>query len=62
MAKNTPKTAPPETPEGMAVIIAPEGCTTCSHDGVAYEVDAEGFVTVAVEAVADLLSHGFTTP
>lgn len=48
-----------ETGEGFAIMQAPEGGTGCSHDGVAYECDADGQVIVPVEAVPDLLSHGF---
>lgn len=38
---------------------APEGATSCGHQGVSYEVDEDGAVTVPEEAVADLMSHGY---
>jgi hypothetical protein len=63
----TPPAAPPappaaktETPEGFAVLYAPEGCTGCSFDGTEYEAE-DGVVTVPVGAVLSLLDHGFTT-
>lgn len=48
--------------DGEAILIAPDNCTSCSFDDVVYDVDADGFVIVPNEAVADLTSHGFTTP
>ncbi len=54
------RTQKAETPEGFAVLYAPEGCTGCSFDGTEYEA-AEGTVTVPVEAVSQLQGHGFTT-
>ena len=49
-----------EVPEGFAVLYAPEGCTGCSFEGTEYEV-TDGAVTVPVEAVSQLLGHGFVT-
>lgn len=68
MARNTntkpatpaPEDAPFEAADGYAVLRAPEGCTSASHEGEEYEVD-QGFVHVPSEAVADLLGHGFST-
>lgn len=39
---------------------APEGGTGCSFDGIEYEVDSKGCVTVPEEAVPVLSDHGFT--
>lgn len=58
MAKKDAKKA--DAKDGMAVLVAPEGCTGCSHDGVSYEV-VDGMVEVPAEAVMDLVSHGFST-
>lgn len=44
----------------MAKLKAPEGCKSCSHDGIEFEVDKNGVVDVPDEAVADLFNHGFT--
>lgn len=49
-----------ETPEGFAVLYAPEGSDGCSFEGTEYEA-TDGTVTVPVEAVSQLLDHGFTT-
>jgi hypothetical protein len=43
----------------MPKLKAPEGATSCSHDGVVYEADASGLVDVPDEAVLPLLDHGF---
>jgi hypothetical protein len=39
---------------------APEDAGGCSVDGVSYEVDKSGHVTVDAAHVADLLDHGYT--
>jgi hypothetical protein len=36
-----------------------DGSATCSCRGQSYTVDDDGFVNVPVEAVADLIPHGF---
>jgi len=48
--------------DGFAILQAPEGGTGCSFEGESYECDADGQVIVPVEAVPDLMSHGFTIP
>ena len=60
MAKDDKKTPPAAAAvaEGMALMTAPEGATSCSHDGQEFDV-VDGMVEVPVEAVADLLSHGY---
>lgn len=44
----------------MPKLKARDDVQSCSFDGHSYTVDKEGFVDVPTEAVADLLSHGFT--
>ena len=45
----------------MVQLRHPDGCG-CGWDGVAYEADENGIVTVPAEAAADLESHGFGPP
>lgn len=59
-ASQNPPASKAEVPEGFTVMYTPEGCTGCSFDGTEYEA-SEGTVTVPVEAVSQLLDHGFTT-
>lgn len=46
----------------MPKLKAPENSTSCSFGGYEYAVEKDGLVCVPDEAVADLLSHGFTIP
>lgn len=54
MAKNV---TIPVAPDGMAVLLAPDGATGVSFGGVGYDV-ANGAVIVPVEAVS-LLTESF---
>lgn len=60
MATAPKKTAKANAAEGMAVLNAPKGATSCSWGGNEYEV-VEGLVEVPAEAVHDLQAHGYTT-
>lgn len=54
------KTAPPKAPNGFTVLANASG-GSCSHDGVHFETDANGYVIVPNSAVAALTeSHGFS--
>ena len=53
------KSLPPSA--GEALLAAPEGATSVSWGGETYEV-SDGQVLVPVDAISDLLSHGFTVP
>jgi hypothetical protein len=43
----------------MPKLKAPEGATSCSHDGQSFDVDTDGTVDVPDEAVVALMCHGF---
>lgn len=43
----------------MPRMTAPKGATSATYDGETYTV-ANGFITVPHEALAPLMSHGFT--
>jgi len=56
---------PDDPPAGFVCVVAPadstnDGTGTLSYGGVSYTIGADGHVIVPAEAVADLLSHGFT--
>lgn len=44
---------------GMARMQHPDGATGCSVAGQSYEANAKGIVTVPLQAVQELTSHGF---
>ena len=44
--------------DGYCLLAAPEGSLAVSWHGANYEVE-DGFVIVPLEAIADLLNHGF---
>jgi hypothetical protein len=44
---------------GDAVIHHPAGATSCTFDGVTYDADEAGNITVPLRAVAALGAHGF---
>ena len=45
--------------KGNTLLVAPEDCTSFSHDGEEYEVDEEGLVEVPDAVAVELISHGF---
>lgn len=47
--------------EAELVLAAPEGATSCTHDGVIYEVE-DGLVVVPHAALEHLTPHGYTIP
>lgn len=58
--------AAPEAPSlaepaslGFAKVAHPAGATSASFDGVTYEADKDGNITVPLLAVEPLVSHGF---
>ncbi len=44
---------------GDAVIMHPHGATSCNFDGVTYDADEAGRITVPLRAVSALATHGF---
>ena len=48
-----------EAKEGFALLLAPDGVSSCSFDGGEYSVDESGAAEVPVAAVPALLEHGF---
>lgn len=44
----------------MVRLLAPEGVTSFSHTGHAFEVADDGTLEVAEHVVADAMAHGFT--
>lgn len=57
-----PASAKEEAPaKGVRLIALLENqCVSVTHDGVAYDVGADGTITVPQEAVHHILPHGFT--
>lgn len=49
---------PPAGP-GMVIMEIPDGTSTCSVDGIEYEI-VGGYVEVPAESAVALASHGFT--
>lgn len=45
--------------KGSARLHHPAGPTPCSWGGLGFEPDEDGVVTVPIEAIDDLKSHGF---
>ena len=56
----TPVTAPPAPVDGTAIMRAPDANASFTYAGVSYSAGVDGVLTVPVEAVSAMVSHGFT--